>query len=234
MRNIAFLMLFFSTIQIYATETKITINSQRIYKNEEKILKYKLERQQSELLITKITDMTYRYHYGKRKYNDIRKIVETSYEMSFKFKNLGDDHIERFIRILGWVEWETGFRKNMISSWKKGQVVNRGGVRQIIKKNCKDYGAWQVNDQHFKMYSRKVNIFNGKNYKSDMIYHMNDFIDIRNNCIARCMIEEDRKKMNLEWKHDHAIKYLNKVEKEIKKLEEKSLYDKNLSKQYRQ
>lgn len=234
MRHIIILLLFFIAMPIYPKENKIIINSQRIYKNEEKILKYKLEKQQSELLISRITDVTYRYHYGKRKYNDIRKIVETSYEMSFKFKNLGDDHIERLIRILGWAEWETGFRKNMISSWRKGQIVNRGGVKQIIKQNCKDYGAWQVNDQHFKMYSKKVNMFNGKNDKSDMIYHMNDFIDIRNNCIARCMIEEDRKKMKLEWKHDHAISYIRKIEKEINKLEQKALYDKNLSKQYRQ
>ncbi len=167
----------------------------------------KLNNINTQKIIGSTSDFIYKYHNKKIPYKDIQEIVSVSYECSFIFKNIGPTQRDRFIRILGWAETESGFKKNAFAKWHKGQKVKINGEIKIIKHNSQDFGVWQINNQHFNFIKK----LETKNYKIKKIHHMKDLYDVKSNCIIRCIIETDRKKRGQNYKHDYATLFLKKL-----------------------
>jgi len=171
----------------------------------------------------------------RRSMSEITKIVDVAWECSWIFTDLGDDHMERFQRILEWCKGETNFKGNVVARWKKGQYIK--SLNLTVKKDTVDYGAWQINGDNLG-YAKGVYSL----YKSGVIPFKivrvktpEDLFDIPTNCVVRCAIETDRKALGWEWKHharpnDRA--YLKYVAKKLKDLEREGLYDESLVSKY--
>ncbi len=186
--------------------------------------KYNLSKLQSEIIISSVSNLIYEQHKNTTSLEDIREIVTTAYQCSFIFNDLGKNHVDRFTRILGWAETESGFNKYTISKWKKGQKITIGNKVYVIRKSSTDYGVWQVNEQHLKMLSSLSLMKNKIPLSFNEIKSMNDLMDIKTNCVARCIIETDRKSYGMDYKHDNATLFLNKLSNHIRKLETEQVY----------
>ena len=211
------------------------LNNNTNQQAQEKFYKNKLAVQQAKLLILDTTCFIYRYHEGKRDFDEIYKIVSAAYECSFIFTELGYDHLDTFVRILGWAEWESRFSSKVVCPWKKGTWVERNGERLYIKFDSIDYGTWQVSNQHMS-YLRKINRLYTSGIITIKIKHikkMDDVLDIPTNCVARCVIETDRKRRHWPWKHDNEKNFINQLSIRIYKLREiQKLYNRQLTQKY--
>lgn len=212
---------------------------------QEKYYKHKLAKEQAKLLILTTSSFIYRYHNGKRSFQDINQFVTTAYECSFVFPELGKDHLERFKRFMGWGEGESNFDKNCVSSWKKGQKLrklhrnSKGKVIResfyYIKYDSTDYGILQVNEHNLLYVKKTINTMYKSGtlpFKVKRVRTVEDLFDIPTNCAARCFIETDRKQMGWEYKHDSSIVFLNELNAEINKLKSQEMYDTNLVENY--
>ena len=201
----------------------------------ENYYKHQLAYTQAALLKKDITLLildVYRQYGMTRKYKDIYEAVDVAFESSFIFTDLGNDHIERFIRILGWGKAETNYKKDLVSTWYAGQYIK--SLKATVRKDTSDYGLWQINADNLK-YAKKVNYLYSSGiitYKVKKVVTLNDLFDIRTNCAARCLIETDRKKMKMSWKHDSQTAFIQKLYARVKDLEKERVYDRALVERY--
>jgi hypothetical protein len=162
----------------------------------------------------------------------LQKITYPAFNSSFIFTGLGKDHIERFIRIMEWSYEETNC-KNMICQWKKGEYLR--GLDVTLTRDSTDYGVWQINDVFdWCLVPRLKKLYRSGiiNFKIANVKTMNDFMDIQTNCVMRCIVEDERKSLGYEWKHDGAKAYRRYIESKIKGLEKEGLYDRDLVNKY--
>lgn len=213
----------------------------------EKYYKHKIAQQQAKLLILTATNFIYTYQNGKRNYKQIKEFVEYAYECSFIFPTLGRDHLDVFMTYLRWAQAETGYRADLISTWKKGQQIK--GIRMnskgqivgeytiTIKYDSKDFGILQINNHNLKTVRKAVN----KLYRTGVIpfkvkklKSVDDFLDIKTNLVSRSIIEVDRQKRGWEWKHWSYISldFYNKMKSEIIIMKKQDMYDVNLVQKY--
>lgn len=162
----------------------------------------------------------------------LQQITDPAFNCAFIFTSLGKDHMERFVRLMEWSYEETNC-KNIICRWKKGQYLR--GLDVTLTMDSVDYGIWQINDvfdwclvpRLKKLYSSGVINFQIVNVKS-----MQNFMDIPTNCAMRCIVEDERKSLGYEWKHDNAKAYRRYIESKIKEMEKEGLYDRDLVDKY--
>jgi len=225
------------------TKSEIKIMKKRILQiqskdysgTNESYYKHQLAYTQAALLKKDITLLIldiYRQYGSFRNYKDVYDAVDVSFENAFIFTELGTDHVDRFARIAMWAKNETDFQKNQISYWKKGQYIKSLGA--TVGKDTSDHGMWQINADNL-IYAKKVNYLYSSGvitYKVKKVKTLHDLMDTRTNCAARCIIETDRKRMGMSWKHD-ARKYMfNKINARIKDLENERVYDRALVERY--
>jgi hypothetical protein len=162
----------------------------------------------------------------------VEKIVEASYLNSWIFVDLGKNHIDRFEYIIQMAKDESCFNIDTITKWKKGQYIS--SLDKYVNHDTIDYGAWQINKMHRKNI-RKLNLLQNNNYlnfKINKIKTIYDVMDVKTNCAARCLIETDRKKMGMKWKHIRDNNFKIWLHKKIVKMEDQDLYDIKLIEKY--
>jgi hypothetical protein len=164
---------------------------------------------------------------------DLQQMVDVAFKCSMIFVDLGETSHERFRRILGWAYTETNFKKNLVSSWKKGQYIKSLNV--TITYDSTDYGTWQINDYNDMSLKEELwslylsGVINFKIVKVDTVH---DLFDIPTNCAFRCLVEAERKRLGLNWKQDKSKAYLQFIENKMADIESKGYYDKKLVEHY--
>lgn len=233
--------------EILNLKQKISTNlSNNIYLNE-RYYKHELAIQQVKLLELTTEDLILKYHPRTRYKRQINQFVENSFECSFIFKTLGNDHLQIFEMYQRWAEAETGFDPMQISVWKKGQrikkfILNRRGnlVKEeyyIIKFSSKDAGILQVNNRNLQYVKKHVmNLYKDGiiPFKVKEIRNLNDLLDVNTNLVARSIIETDRKERGWGYKHYtyNSMKFYYKLRLKINNLKAAGLYDPELVQKY--
>jgi hypothetical protein len=213
----------------------LQISAQQYSGLNESYYKHQLAYTQAALLKKDITLLileVYRQYGTTKRYKDIYDAVDVSFENAFIFPDLGTDHVDRFTRIVTWAKAETNFQKNNVSSWKKGTYLK--SINATVNKDTSDWGMWQINEDNFK-YVKKINYLYSSGvitYKVKKIRSLEDLLDIKTNCAARCLIETDRKDMHMEWRHNKEMGFFNKISLRIKSLEKERVYDRALVERY--
>ncbi len=162
----------------------------------------------------------------------LQQITDPAFNCSFIFTSLGKDHIERFVRFMEWSYEETNC-KNIICTWKKGQYLRGLGV--TLTMDSVDYGVWQINDVFdWCLVPRLKKLYRSGviNFRIANVKNMQNFMDIPTNCVMRCIVEDERKSLGYEWRHDNAKAYRKYIESKIKEMEDDGLYDRNLVDKY--
>jgi hypothetical protein len=230
-----------SAKEIYELKRKITTMQTVDGENSsinEKYFKHKLAVSQVKM-IKKVA--TYETHMflaragTKRSMSEISKMVDAAWDCSWIFVDLGNDHMERFERILEWCKGETNFKADTVSRWKKGQYIKSLNV--TIKKDTEDWGPWQINADNFEYAQGIYRLYTSGviTFKIIRIRKLSDLFDIPTNCAVRCAIETDRKANGMEWQHkarpnDRA--YHSHMVKKMKELQREGLYDPALVAKY--
>lgn len=214
---------------------EVTSQHTQLLRHSELKANQRLARYQSKLLIKTLSYeiQTYLRKQGtKRKLSDIEKIVEGYYACSWTFTDFGKDHLERLVNMIQWPRDESGFQPSLVSNWKAGTYLE--SIRKMVLKDSSDYGHSQINDQHIKtlrnlnhLYSSGV-IF----IKVNRIKSVKDLMDINTNCVARCVIEVDRKSRGWEWQHVRDKKFRQMVISKIVELEKQRLYNRHFVEKY--
>jgi len=161
----------------------------------------------------------------RRNRRDIEEMVEAAWNNSWVFQDLGDTHIDRFVLILQWAKDESGFGKDTVASWKKGQYIKRMDI--TIKKDSTDYGAWQNNGDNLQ-FLKIINYLYESGvirYKVNKIKTFKDLMDIQTSAAARCLIETDRKSRGWEWRHIGDKKFYAWLYRTIGSLEREGSYN---------
>ena len=163
---------------------------------------------------------------------DIEAIVSASYACSWTFTALGNDHLDRFINIIQWPRDETGFQPKMICHWKAGTYIE--SIHKTVLKNTIDYGAYQINEMHIKPLRNIDKLYNSGivGIKVKHIRSYKDLLDINTNCVARCVIETDRKSRGWEWHHIGDRVFHKMIVDQIGELEAEHLYNRHFIEKY--
>lgn len=194
-----------------------------------------LARYQANLLIKVFSYEIYLNHKNlgvKRNLHDIEAVVQASYLCSWIFTDLGKDHIDRFIFLLQLAREESGYKKTLISSWKAGTYLP--AIEKTVRRDSSDYGVWQINDQH----EENIKIINhlyesgAINFKTAKIKRITDVMDIKTNCVARCIIETDRKSRGWALPKFRDQKHLKFLYSTMYKLEKQGLYSRDFAQKY--
>jgi hypothetical protein len=130
------------------------------------------------------------------------------------------------VTILQWANDESGFKKNTICHWKGGTYLK--SINKTVVKDTTDYGVWQINEDHLKNMRVIGRLYaNGTiRFKVKSPRKMMDLMDIPTNCVARCIIETDRKARGWEWKHVGEKGFSRRIWTSINKCEREGYYHK--------
>ena len=217
------------------TVIKLTNEHKKIIQKNELRSNHRFARSQAEFAMKVVSYEIYNYlkqenPVGKRSFSDIEKMVKAAYLSSWVFTDLGEDHVERFIQINQWAKDETRFRPRTKRFWKKGTYLR--SIDKTVRFDNWDYGGWQVNQQHMEKpeFRSAINFLydsGSVNFPMKTVKVWDDFLDINTNCVARCVIETDRKSMGWEWKHTRDEKFHKKLTQVFAKMEKEGLYDRD-------
>lgn len=216
----------------------------------EKYYKHKLAQQQVKLLKLTTTNFILKYHprRGAKYAKQIKEFVDNSFESSFIFPTLAEDHLEVFLTYQRWAQAETGFDPQNISVWKKGQVIKRKVINprngkiisqkmQTLRYDSEDAGILQVNIHNLDYIKKPVaNLYKEGvlPFKVKQIVKFTDLLDVNTNLVARSVIEADRKKRGWDYKHySHvSVDFMKKLQVEVNNLKVQGMYDVNLVQNY--
>jgi len=167
-----------------------------------------------------------------RSKKDIEEMVEAAWNNAWIFQDLGATHADRFLLILQWAKDESGFGKNTVASWKKGQYIKRMDI--TITKDSTDYGAWQNNGDNLQ-FLKIVNYLYESGvirFKVKKIRTVSDLMDIQTSATARCLIETDRKSRGWEWRHIGDKKFYAWLYRTLGSLEREGSYNQAFVEKY--
>lgn len=246
MRVFIFLLVALLASQLVASETQdiyklkqkiieVTHQQNQLLQHNEVIANQRLASYQSKLLIKTLSYEIYLFlkRQGvKRSIPDIENILIASYACSWTFTDFGHDHIERFINIVQWPRDESCFQPKMVCHWKAGTYLE--SIHKMVLKDSNDYGAYQINEMHIKSLRNMNHLYNSGiiNIKVKKIKTAKDLMDINTNCVARCVIEVDRKSRGWEWKHIRDKKFHSMIISKIEQLEKQHLYNRTFVEKY--
>jgi len=168
----------------------------------------------------------------KRSFQEIENIVWTAYQSSWIFTDFGEDHMDRFKVILQWAKDESNFKEDTKVSWKAGTYFK--SIDKTVPKDTTDYGAWQINEDHYESLKYINHLYDSGviNFKIKKLHKIEDLMDLGTNCVARCVIETDRKVRGWEWKHIRSKGFGKLFNKLTKKLEEEGYYNRAFVEKY--
>jgi hypothetical protein len=223
---------------IYELKDKILTLSQennKILASNEAIANNRLARYQARLLVKTISYEIYWYLKRQgvnRSLSKIESIVNAAYMSSWIFVDLGKDHLDRFVTILQWPRDETTFDPQLVSHWKAGTYLP--SLKKTVKKDTIDYGAFQINQDHIEGLKLINFLYDSSviNFKVRRVRSVKDLMDVNTNCVARCIIETDRKERGWEWQHIGDRKFRTFVISQIEKLSKEHLYNRNFVQKY--
>jgi hypothetical protein len=224
--------------EMYQLKEKVLALSKennKILATNEVIANNRLARYQAKLLIK---TLSYEIHlYLKRQgvnrsVSKIEKIVEASYLSSWIFVDLGKDHLDRFVTINQWAREETGFDPQLISRWKAGTYLK--SLKKKVLRDTVDYGAFQVNEGHIESLKLINFLYDSSviNFKVRRVRSVKDLMDVNTNCVARCIIETDRKARGWEWQHMRDRQFRAFMISTIDKLSKEHLYNRHFVEKY--
>lgn len=169
---------------------------------------------------------------SKRNIADIESILTASYACSWTFTDFGHDHLERFTNIIQWPRDETGFQPKMICHWKAGTYLR--SINKTVLKDTNDYGAFQINECHLRSLRNINYLYNSGiiHLKVKRVKTVKDLMDINTNCVARCVVEVDRKARGWEWQHIGDKKFRHMIITKIAELEKDKLYNRAFVEKY--
>jgi hypothetical protein len=246
--SILFMLLFVATSvsanQESVIQKEIKVLESRVFEQKREVIAHgstkqalhEISKNEGRLLRKHVTYQTYLFLKKQgcnRNMIDLQEMIDSAFNCSFIFMDLGENQHERFRRILGWAYTETNFKKNIVSAWKKGQHIKSLNV--TISYDSTDYGTWQindVNDMSLKDDLWSLYLSGVINFKIVKVSGVDDLFDIPTNCAFRCLVEAERKRIGLNWKQDKAKAYLKFIEARMTELEKNACYDKNLVEQY--
>ena len=196
---------------------------------------HKLAKYQASLLIKVVSYEIYislLNQGSKRSFQEIESIVWTAYQSSWIFTDFGNDHIDRLEVILQWAKDESGFREDTKVSWKAGTYLK--SINKTVPKDTTDYGAWQINEDHYESMKYINHLYDSGviNFKIKKLNKKEDLMDLGTNCVARCIIETDRKERGWEWKHIRSKDFKKTFARVMKKIEEEGYYDRKFVEKY--
>lgn len=227
-----------SPAEIYQLKEQVltlTQQNSQILRTNELISNNRLARYQAKLLIKTISYEIHMYLKSQgvtRSVSKIESIVEASYLSSWVFVDLGRDHVDRFENIMQWAKDESGFDGSLISHWKAGTYLK--SIRKSVLRDTDDYGAFQINEQHLAKLKTVNFLYESGviNFKVNRVKRFKDLMDVKTNCVSRCIIETDRKDRGWEWQHIGDHKFRKFLMGKIDKLERDHLYNRKFVEKY--
>lgn len=224
--------------EMYQLKEKILTLSKennQILRSNESLSNNRLAKYQAKLLVKTLSYEIYWYlkkQGAKCNLSKIEHIVESSYLASWIFVDLGKDHTERLVNILQWPRDETGFNPSLISKWKAGTYLP--SLKKRVLRDTIDYGAFQINEGHLENLKVINFLYDSSviNFKVKRIRSYKDLMDVNTNCVARCIIETDRKQRGWEWQHVGDKKFKAFLLAQIDKLSKQHLYNKHFVEKY--
>lgn len=224
--------------ELYKLREKVftlTQQNNQLLQNNELLSNNRLAKYESRLLIKTLSYEIHLYlkkQGVKRSVAKIESIVEACYVSSWIFTDLGKDHIDRMALMLQWAREESSFNPSLITHWKAGTYLE--SIKRTVTKDTVDYGAFQINEMHSRNLKTINFLYDSSviNFKVKRVRGLKDIMDVRTNCVARCIIETDRKSRGWEWHHTRDKKFRQFIATQIESLERQHLYSRRFVEKY--
>ncbi len=214
---------------------KVTQQQNQLLQHNELKANQRLASYQSKLLIKTLSYEIYMYlrkQGSKRKLSDIESILTAYYACSWTFTDFGRDHLERFVNTIQWPRDESGFQPKMVSHWKAGTYLR--SINKMVLKDSSDYGHSQINEMHVRALRNLNHLYTSGivSIKVRPVRSVRDLMDVNTNCVARCVIEVDRKSRGWEWQHIRDKKFRHMIIAKVVELEKQRLYNRAFVEKY--